>query len=219
MIKKELNVSIEKSYDQWAESYDSMVNKTRDLDLVATRANLDGRSFESILEIGCGTGKNTQWLSLVCSTLVAADFSEAMMSVAKKKVPRQNVEFVRIDITAPWPNLRADFDLITLNLVLEHVDDLNFVFREAASRLAPRGIIHLSELHPFRQYLGGKAHFETAQGTQELEVYTHHVSDFSQALADAGLKILELKEWFDDGRVGVPRLLTIIAANHNCSKP
>ncbi|MFO0942593.1 MAG: class I SAM-dependent methyltransferase [Pirellulales bacterium] len=209
-------MSIEKSYDQWAESYDSMSNKTRDLDLVATKANLGSRFFESVLEIGCGTGKNTEWLSLTCSRLVAVDFSEAMMALAKKKVSDRNVEFVRFNITEPWPNLGTGFDVITLNLVLEHIKDLSFVFRAAASRLASSGIIHLSELHPFRQYLGSKAHFETEKGTQELEVYTHHVSDFCKSLADAGLKVLELNEWFDDGKFGLPRLLTIIAANNNC---
>jgi hypothetical protein len=29
-------MNVERAYDRWAESYDSMVNKTRDLDLVAT---------------------------------------------------------------------------------------------------------------------------------------------------------------------------------------
>jgi hypothetical protein len=32
-----------------------------------------------------------------------------------------------------------------------------------------------SALHPFKQYLGSKAKFETEYGTQELETYVHHI--------------------------------------------
>jgi 2-polyprenyl-3-methyl-5-hydroxy-6-metoxy-1,4-benzoquinol methylase len=105
----------------------------------------------------------------------------------------------------------TQFDLITFNLVLEHVRDLRFVFAQAASRLANGGMIHISELHPFKQYMGSKARFESDQGLRELEAFTHHVSDFTSALSDAGFKFLEIKEWFDSDCNEVPRLLTIVA--------
>ena len=206
-------MNVERAYDRWAESYDSMVNKTRDLDLVATAKNLEGMSFHSILEIGCGTGKNTQWLCCKCSRLVAVDFSEAMMASAMRKVASENVEWNRFDISSPWPIQGADFDLITFNLVLEHVDDLSFVIKEATNRLAKGGKIHVSELHPFKQYLGSKARFESENGVQEMEVFTHHLSDFTTALTDAGLHIKSINEWFDSDRTDVPRLLTILAAS------
>ncbi len=204
-------MNVEKAYDQWAESYDVMSNKTRDLDLIASKENLDRMSFHSILEIGCGTGKNTEWLSQKGSRLVAVDFSEGMMSIAMQKIADRNIEWKRYDISKPWPLQGISFDLITFNLVLEHVHDLSFVFTEAARRLAKGGVIHISELHPFKQYLGSKARFETEQGAHEPDVFTHHVSDFSKALSDAGLRIKDIKEWFDHEPSGVPRLLTILA--------
>ena len=207
-------MNVEKAYDKWAESYDAMLNKTRDLDLLATKENLARSKFRSILEIGCGTGKNTEWLSCKCSRLVAVDFSEEMMAIAMQKVKDKNVEWNRFDISRSWPIQDTPFDLITFNLVLEHVHDLTFVFSQAASRLAKGGMIHVSELHPFKQYLGSKARFESEHGTHELEVFTHHVSDFATALSDAGLRIKELKEWFDNDCSGVPRLLTILAASN-----
>ncbi len=205
-------MNVERAYDKWAESYDVMSNKTRDLDLMASSENLCRVHCHTILEIGCGTGKNTQWLSSRCSRLVAVDFSEAMMSIAKQKVTNKNIDWKRFDISKSWPIQGTSFDLITFNLVLDHVRDLSFVFTEAASRLSRGGVIHVSELHPFKQYMGSKARFESEHGTLELEVFTHHVSDFTTALSDAGLRIKELKEWFDSERSGVPRLLTILAA-------
>jgi len=115
-------MNVERAYDRWAESYDSMVNKTRDLDLVATAKNLEGMSFHSILEIGCGTGKNTQWLCRKCSRLVAVDFSEAMMASAMRKVASENVEWNIFDISSPWSIQGADFDLITIGCGSSHQD-------------------------------------------------------------------------------------------------
>ena len=208
-----LKMNVERDYDKWADSYDSTPNKTRDLDLVATKLVVGLATFDSILEIGCGTGKNTEWLSRKCSRLVAVDFSDEMMRIAKNRVPLKHVEWNRFDISRPWPLENTGFDLVTFNLVLEHVRDLNPVIAEAASRLAKGGMILVSELHPFKQYLGSKARFETGNGTRELEVFTHHVSDFTSALSEAGLRIMELKEWFDGDRSGIPRLLTILAVN------
>jgi len=204
-------MNIEQAYDKWAETYDAMLNKTRDMDLFASKENLGRTEFHSILEIGCGTGKNTQWLVRRCTKLVAVDFSTEMMSIAKQKVLESHVEWLQFDISLPWPVQNTQFDLITFNLVLEHVRDLRFVFAQAASRLAKGGMIHISELHPFKQYMGSKARFESDQGLRELEAFTHHVSDFTSALSDAGFKCLEIKEWFDSDRNEVPRLLSIVA--------
>jgi malonyl-CoA O-methyltransferase len=204
-------MNIEKAYDKWAETYDVMSNKTRDMDLIATNENLGHTKFHSILEIGCGTGKNTQWLAHRCLKLVAVDFSKEMMLIAKQKVLETHIEWLQFDVSLPWPLQRAQFDLITFNLVLEHVRDLDFVFVQAASRLAKGGMIHLSELHPFKQYLGSKARFESEQGVHEVEAFTHHISDYTTALSAAGFRLLELKEWFDRDRNEIPRLLTMIA--------
>lgn len=206
-------MNIENGYDKWAESYDSMLNKTRDLDLVATKTALEAVEFRSILEIGCGTGKNTEWLARRCTRLVAVDFSEEMLAIAKNKVTDLHVEWNRFDISQSWPINDDEYDLITFNLVLEHVPDLSRVISEAASRLANNGYIYISELHPFKQYLGSGARFETENGTQKLEVFTHHISDFVKALSRVGLRIKELNEWFDSDVAGVPRLLTILASS------
>ncbi len=140
-------MNVENAYDKWAESYDAMLNKTRDLDLVATNENLGCMKFQSVLEVGCGTGKNTEWLARRCSRLVAVDFSAEMLAIAKQKVTHKHVEWNRFDISESWPARGPYFDVITFNLVLEHVRDLTKVFSEAANRLANGGIIHISELH------------------------------------------------------------------------
>jgi ubiquinone/menaquinone biosynthesis C-methylase UbiE len=117
-------MNVENAYDRWAELYDTMANKTRDLDLLASKRNLGHLSFQSILKVGCGIGKNTEWLCHKCSKLIAVDFSETMMALARQNVTSKNVEWRKFDISRSWPIEGISFDLITFNLVLEHVYDL-----------------------------------------------------------------------------------------------
>jgi len=104
------------AYAQWASTYDSDRNRTRDLDEVVTRKVLGGLRFKSILEIGCGTGKNTLLFSQIGEQVTALDFSEEMIAQARHKSPAHNVEFTVADITQRWPVDDASIDLISCNL-------------------------------------------------------------------------------------------------------
>lgn len=67
------------------------------------------------------------------------------------------------------------------------------------------------ELHPFKQYNGSKARFETGYGTETLEVYTHNISDYLDSAAKSGLRLLQLNEWWDEGDIGgIPRLVSLL---------
>ena len=50
------------AYNLWSKQYDENINKTRDLEARAFRETLESYDFKYCLEIGCGTGKNTEWL-------------------------------------------------------------------------------------------------------------------------------------------------------------
>ena len=78
-------MTIQEAYDQWSTTYDNDINLTRDLDRMITKKILDNYRCESILEIGCGTGKNTAFYSQIGTNVHAIDFSEHMIQQAKKK--------------------------------------------------------------------------------------------------------------------------------------
>ena len=204
-------MSIAKAYDEWAGQYDSNENKTRDLDRKATIEMLTGLNFQQVLEIGCGTGKNTEWLITRAKEIMAIDFSEGMLAKARQKINSNKVEFLLADLNSTWPLNDKQFDLVTCNLVLEHIKNLNSVFRQAYGKLKTGGIFFVSELHPFKQYLNTKARFENEEGIQELEVFQHHVSDFIQAALKNGFGIIQLNEWFDEpDETNIPRLITFL---------
>lgn len=204
-------MSIEKSYNSWAEYYDTNKNKTRDLDKKATIKTLSKYSFNIVLELGCGTGKNTIWLLEKAQKIIALDFSEEMLNKATKKIENPKVTFKKADITKTWEIENEIADLITTNLILEHIEDLDFIFKQAFSKLKPNGLFFICELHPFKQYTGTKARFETENGIEELEVYTHNISEFTSIAFKNGFKLLELNEWFDDlNEYKIPRLVSFV---------
>ena len=79
----------EQAYNSWASQYDTNENKTRDLEAKALRNVLSTISFATVLEIGCGTGKNTEWLLQKEAQVTAVDLSEEMLSKAKQKIRSQ----------------------------------------------------------------------------------------------------------------------------------
>ena len=139
----DLGSDVAQAYDRWSRRYDDDHNATRDLDARVVRQSplhLDGAR---VLELGCGTGKNSQWLATQSRELVALDFSPGMLDVARRRVRAAHVRFVEHDITRPWPVEPASCDVVVGNLVLEHVRDLGPIYAEAARTL----IVELADNH------------------------------------------------------------------------
>jgi predicted TPR repeat methyltransferase len=206
-------LNVQAAYTQWAATYDTDRNLTRDLDQAVTRGILGERHFGSILELGCGTGKNTRLLARIADQVHAMDLSEGMLAQAGGKDLGANVRFLVADLTQPWPCADHSADLIVCNLVLEHIADLDFIFAEAARTLAQPGLFFISELHPFKQYLGSKAAFHHDQGRVELPAFVHHISDFLGAAGGAGFALADLKEWWHaEDQLTPPRLVSFMFA-------
>jgi len=204
-------MNIQSAYNNWSSSYDEDINLTRDFDAEIVRKEFINTRFNSILEVGCGTGKNTVFFSEIADKVYATDFSEGMISKAKEKVKSSNVDFTQADIKLKWPVEINNVDLVTCNLILEHIENLDFIFSEANRCLTHQGKFFISELHPFRQYEGTKANFEHNGTKIEIQAFVHHISDFLNAANKNSFKLLELKElWQEDDQNKPPRLVTFM---------
>jgi ubiquinone/menaquinone biosynthesis C-methylase UbiE len=204
-------MSIQTAYNEWAATYDLDRNLTRDLDQVVTRETLAHRRCRSILEIGCGTGKNTALLAEIGERVLALDFSEAMINRAKEKLPLDHVTFAVADLTCSWPCDDQSVDLIVCNLVLEHIGDLSLIFAEAFRALVAGGDFFICELHSFRQYQGNKANFKRDEETIEIPAFVHHISEFIRAAQSNKLTIESFNEWWhEDDQDKLPRLVSFL---------
>ena len=204
-------MDIENAYNIWSSNYDTNKNKTRDLDKKVTEETLSKYTFKSVLELGCGTGKNTKWLLSVGAEVIGLDFSQEMLTIAKESITDKRAQFKKADLNDDWEVENQYADLVTSSLTLEHIEDLNAIFRQANKKLKENGIFFISELHPFKQYTGSKARFETDAGMVELKVFTHHISDYIKSAESNGFELLELNEWFDETTQNeIPRLISFV---------
>lgn len=207
---------IARAYDQWASRYDLDANRTRDLDARALRQSGLAVSGCDVLELGCGTAKNTVWLAERARRVVGMDLSRGMLDVARSRVTAGNVELLQHDVQSTWPFHADCFDFVIGDLILEHVGDLEPVFAEAARVLRTGGTMFICELHPYRQLRGGQAHFtdDSSGETVYAPAYIHSVSEYVNAGIAAGLALRRIDEWADEPRVddadrAVPRLVSL----------
>ena len=167
-----------------------------------------------VLEVGCGTGKNSAWLVSQARELIALDFSPGMLDVARRRVRSSTARFVEHDITRAWPADTGSVDVVVGNLVLEHVRDLAPVFREASRVLRVGGQLFCCELHPYRQLRGGQAHFVDRHTDETVQVaaYRHTVSEYVTEALAAGFILRALGEWLEpDADPGTaPRLVSLL---------
>ena len=204
-------MDISNAYNSWAAQYDTNDNKTRDLEALALKKILSGNAYKHCLEVGCGTGKNTEWLLTICDQITAIDLSQGMLEIATNKIKSTNVNFSEADITKDWSFANATYDLVTFSLMLEHIEDLHAIFEKLAKVTATGSHVYIGELHPFKQYAGSKARFETETGTEVLTCFNHHVTDFLQAANASGFQLIQLEEQFDeDDRNQIPRILNLV---------
>jgi ubiquinone/menaquinone biosynthesis C-methylase UbiE len=207
----DFNMNIRTAYNTWSQQYDTNANRTRDMEAKVLRQVLKDVAFARVLEIGCGTGKNTAWLVEFAEHITAVDLSEGMLAKAREKITSAKVRFVQADILQPWTFRQGSYDLVTFSLVLEHVEHLLPMLKEAAISLKSGGHVYIGELHPFKQYAGTKARFETEQGTHVITCYGHHLGEFLQAAGANDLELVRLGEHFDaDDRTTPPRILSLL---------
>ena len=201
-------ISVREAYDLWALTYDKVVNPTRDLDGVLLRRDLAGVELGRVLELGCGTGKNTQWL-VEHGPVTGLDFSVEMLAACKRAAP--GATLMRADLNRSWPVDDACFDTILFDLVLEHVDVLHHIAGESARAVCSGGRVRMCELHPRRQVAGSGARFDYQGQVIYPEAFLHSREDYLEAFTGAGFVLTSAVDAHapSDPSDAAPRLLTL----------
>lgn len=206
-------MNTKEAYNNWAETYDSAENPTRSLDEKVVRTELIDIAGKDIVEAGCGTGKNSVHFAKYAKSLQAFDLSENMLAEARKKVNGPNAKFLIHDITQTWSIEDESCDLVSINLILEHIENINFVLQQAFRILRKKGRLFICELHPSKQEKGSVARFTDDKSNKEIKLvsFFHSKKDFENACKSAGFINIIMKDWFDETNEDIPRLLSILA--------
>jgi ubiquinone/menaquinone biosynthesis C-methylase UbiE len=207
------------AYDRWAETYDIDPNLTREMAAYVLRQRSLDLSGRDVIEIGCGTGRNTEWLAEHAGRVIALDFSENMLQKARARLRSSRVQLIRHDIRLSWPVADASVDLVIVILVLEHIEKVETVFAEAARALRAGGGLFLCELHPMRQVMGRQAEFKNPRtgGQERITAYRHDASEYLNAGLSYGFELVHMGEWRDKNasRNEMPRLLSLQLRRHD----
>ena len=163
------------------------------------------RAGESILDAGCGTGRNLAGMLAAGSRPIGVDFSLGMLSVARAEAP--GAPLLQVNLEQPLPFAPRQFDAALCALVGEHLSDLPAVFGGIHAVLKPGGRFVYSVYHPAMAARGAEAQFVREGIEYRLGAIQYSVADYLHRLAEAGFSHLETREYQGDAAMvaAVPR--------------
>lgn len=187
-------------YDQWAAVYDTDGNPLIALEEPRIAELLGEVRGLSIADIGCGTGRHAITLAAQGANVTALDFSEGMLAQARAKPGADRVAFIHHDIATRLPLADAAFDRVICCLVLDHVRDVESLFREMARLCKPAGFVVVSSMHPAMMLQGVQARFNDPATGEKIypESVPNQLSDYVMGALRAGLTIEHLTEHMID---------------------
>lgn len=188
--------AVYEGYQAWSATYDAQPNATRAVSEAVIKHLVLSVEGQIIVEAGCGTGSNTGWLADRAEHVIAFDFSDGMLARARYKVRAPNVQFHKHDLTQPWPVVTNTADLVLINLVIEHIADLESVLRESHRVLKQNGRLLITEYHPDRVQKGNGAQIERdGQAAIEIINFWHPIDEYEKLGAKLGFETVEVHEW------------------------
>jgi ubiquinone/menaquinone biosynthesis C-methylase UbiE len=151
-----------------------------------------GRTFERILEVGCGRGAGARLIKEMFrpDEIHASDLDVEMLCMATRYLASQERETILLCaadlLSLPYPD--ASMDAVFGFGVLHHIPDWRRGLREVARVLKPGGLYFLEEIYPTL--------YQNAL-TRRILVHPHHDrfdgNDLRQALEQANLSLIA--EW------------------------
>jgi 2-polyprenyl-3-methyl-5-hydroxy-6-metoxy-1,4-benzoquinol methylase len=145
----------------------------------------------AVLDVGCGGGRDVEFLMKKGFSVLGIDVSKKMISLAKKHAPE--TKFRVADITK-FPT-RKKFDGIWCCRVFNHISlkDQNKFLRKLKSLLRPGGILYLTSVVSDQKFDYEK--FDSGNGNLLKKRLTGQ--SFKKLITGQGFTILKFKPWQD----------------------
>lgn len=175
------------------------------LERPALRALIPGNLHgAAVLDAGCGSGAQAEWLLEQGADVVAVDVSPKMIEEAGRRCAGRG-RFLVADLAEPLPLEPGSLDGITCSLALHYIADWSVPLRSFASALRPGGWAVISLDHPcgppLRHQRGGYFDTELVSDTwrkADVEVtqqfWRRPLGAVLGAFADAGFMVDRVAE-------------------------
>lgn len=157
-----------------------------------------------VLDAGCGSGAQAQWLLDQGAEVIGVDLSPRMIEEARRRCQGRG-RFLVADLAEPLPVEPRSLDGVTSSLALHYIRDWSVPLGSFASALRPGGWAVISLDHPFGPRLPNQQgeYFDTELVTDtwrkaDVEVsqrfWKRPLSTVADAFADAGFVIDRIAE-------------------------
>jgi cyclopropane fatty-acyl-phospholipid synthase-like methyltransferase len=198
------------AYDLWSEVYDTDGNFLQALDNLEMQTLLPRFLSQiatpqpwKLIDMGCGTGRNTlKLLHLPGSTVLGLDASPKMLDIAKSRVDAEvkvqkldqrvkQVEFGIYDLLCDKevPTSATNADAMISTLVIEHVP-VDAFFTTASKMLKPGGVFLVTNMH---SEMGGisQAGFMDPKTGEKIrpKSYAHRLEDVVRVAEEHGFEV------------------------------
>jgi SAM-dependent methyltransferase len=192
-------------YALWSRTYDGMLTDAVDGSILTQFLNeLELPQPVSVLDFGCGTGRNVQWLRSHGYAVKATgvDISAHMKAIAERKA-------LYDELLSPeeLPEDRQ-FDLCLCILVSCHVGDLDWLYSYVGRRLRPQGRFFLIDMHPHLFHLGKGTYVPVDDRKIYIENHIHQISDYVRYGRQRGFRLNDMTESF------VPESMAVRSAEY-----
>jgi len=147
------------------------------------------RPFQSMLDLGTGTGRLLEIFAPLYRRGVGIDMSREMLTVARANLDKAGISNAQVrlgDIYAP-PVERDSFDLITIHQVLHYLDDPAAAIREAARLLRPSGRLVIVDFASHALEFLREEHAHMRLGFSDRQI--------AEWFAEAGLDLEETQDF------------------------
>ncbi len=160
------------------------------LEQPAMRGLLPDLKGKTVLDIGCGFGKNCrEFIARGAVHAVGVDISEKMLAVAKEENALPEIDYCRMNM-AEISEIREKFDLVYSSLAFHYAEDFQKLIFDIYERLNLGGVLLYSQEHPF----------VTATQNEKLGYLRDENGEaIAYALTDYALSGKRSGEWFVEG--------------------
>jgi ArsR family transcriptional regulator len=155
----------------------------------ALKALVGSRPFQSMADLGTGTGRLLEIFAPLYRRGIGVDLSREMLSVARANLDRAGVTHAQVrlgDLYAP-PVDRDSFDLVTMHQVLHYLDEPGAAIAEAARLLRPSGRLIIVDFAPHNHEFLREEHAHLRLGFSGEQM--------QEWLAEAELELTDTREF------------------------
>jgi len=144
----------------------------------------------NMLDYGCGSGLIGMHLYSAVKSITMMDNSEGMLNILKEKIQKDNIsnmEVMKSDLESSEIEPET-FDVIYMNNVLHHIDDISSFLRLAKKTLKPKGYLCIGDFEKedgsFHEDNSDVKHFGFDE--QEIDAY----------LENCNLKKMKMEKYY-----------------------